>query len=143
MKQIFWGFLGAGRAVYPSPGKVFPCGIEALYQNNFLVARPAFHLRFPGDAIVHILKPLEIDQPVDFVSLGKALDLAFFVLHHSIEQGVCPTDINPMRLTRQDVDVEFSTREAKQIPPLRQAQGRNDKSLADFLAYGAGGQGTA
>src|SRR6266849_1876522 len=52
----------------PVLGKVFPCWIEALDQNNFLVPRLPFHLLFPGDAIVHILKPFEIHQPVDLVS---------------------------------------------------------------------------
>src|SRR5258707_6506039 len=51
--------------------KVFPRGIEALDQNNFLVSRPSFHLLFPGDAIVHILKRFEMHQPVDLVSLGE------------------------------------------------------------------------
>ena len=91
----------------PVLGKVFPRGIEALNQNNFLVPRPALHLCFPGDAIVHILKRFEVHQPVDLVFLGEAFDLAFFVLHHSIEQRVCHADINAARLAGHNIDVEF------------------------------------
>src|SRR5271157_2718650 len=75
-------------------------------QCDALGAVPAFDLFLAADGVANQSKLLVIDEAIDLVSLGEALDFACLVLCDSPVDVVGRTGVNASRLARHDVHEE-------------------------------------
>ncbi len=87
-----------------------------MNQREALRTIPTLDLFFAPDRVVHVLEGLEINQPINVVSLGEAVGLASFVLKSPAIDVVRNTRIQRARAARDDVDPVFVFFSQMQIP---------------------------
>lgn len=88
--------------------QVVPFRVMLLHQLQLPCPPPALDLLLPSDSFFRALMNLEIDEPLDAILPGKALDHILFVLPNSLHQVGChPCIQGAITLTRKDVDIDW------------------------------------
>ncbi len=93
-----------------SPAEIGPARIERFNQCDFLASAPALELLLARDRIRDFVVCLEVNQPLEVISLRKTRIGAFLMLAHSVVEIVAHAYVEDVRPIRHDVNVVLAHR---------------------------------
>jgi hypothetical protein len=94
-----------------------------------------FHIVLALDGIANVVEPLEIDQSLQSMLLGEAIDKSRAMLERPADEIVCHADVqNAVRAVGQNINVSTSHVEILQDVDGRDKPGHDEIKCCDEFA---------